>query len=490
MNEIVSVPKAEPIKADRSRQTVITSPEYAEFLPAAMELSMGPPPRIVPVLIGTIMAAIVVALIWSSLAWLDVFTSAAGRVRSTETAGVVQSLEAGRVTKILTSNGAAVKAGDILVRLDEVSVATALDAASAGRSSWIAEVERRAAAYRSVASGSRDLPEVQFDETIPANVKRRETEALSTEFKALMSAVSAKRTEEQEVEARYQRFTEVQAVKQRLMDILSQRVHMQENLKSSGAGSSAELLSMLDAQARVEADLADTSAQLVEIAASIRNLKEQQTQAIAGFLSEQSKGIQTAERQVEQLDQEIRKQQDRMDHLALRAPIDGTVQQLAVTSPGQIVNTGQPLMVVVPARAKLIVEALVPSAEIGFVSEGDEVVVKADAFPFTRYGTFAGSVTSISDEAVTIGDAQGLQDPATIASGKSTNMSNGIPTVNGLFYIARIDLENDELRAGAHALKLEAGMTVRAEIKTDSRRVIDYVLSPVKEVLAESGHEK
>ncbi len=451
---------------------------------------MSPPPRVVPILIAAIMGAILVALIWSSLAWLDVFTNAAGRVRSTEAAGVVQSLEAGRITEIRTENGAHVKAGDVLLRLDEVAVSTALDAARSGRASYLAEVERRTAAYKAVSEGRQDVPEVRFDPSIPVTVIRRETEALTTELRALATALSAKHSEEQEAEARHARFVEVKAVKQRLIDILAERVKMQEALQSSGAGSKAELLSMKDARVRVEADLADTSAQLVEIDASIRNLKEQQAQSVASFLSDQSKGIQAVERQVEQLDQEIRKQKDRMDHLALTAPIDGRVQQLAVTSAGQVVNPGQPLMIIVPERARLIVEALVPSAEIGFVAEGDTVVVKADAFPFTRYGTFSGKVASISEEAVTIRDAQGLQDPASIASGQAASLPSGVPTVNGLFYIARIALDSDELKTTSHPLKLEAGMTVRAEIKTESRRVIDYILSPVREVLDEAGHEK
>ena len=240
----------------------------------------------------------------------------------------------------------------------------------------------------------------------------------------------------------------------------------------------------------MEADLADTSAQLAEIEASILNLREQQTQAVAAFLAEQSKGIQAAERQVEQIDQEIVKQQDRMDHLALRAPIAGTVQQLAVTSVGQVVNPGQPLLVIVPEKADLIVEALVPSQEIGFVAEGDDVVVKADAFPFTRYGAFEGKVADISKDALTIRDAQGLQDVTATVTGQSNTGQAGTPAVTGLFYIARIKLDATELKRNGHALRLEPGMTVRAEIKTESRRVIDYLLSPVTQVLDESGHEK
>ena len=488
MNEIASIKPA--AATSQPKKTAPPRPDYAEFLPAAMEISVAPPPRVVPGLILTMAAAIAAALVWSSLSWLDVYTNAAGRVRSTVPATAIQPLEAGRVSEIRVENGSSVKAGDILVRLDAVAVAAALDAARSGRASWAAEVARRRAAYRSVTADALSLPAIGFEPDLSDAVKTRETEALQSDLNTLKSTLSAKRSEEQEANARRRRFIEVKTVKARLLAILSERVRMQESLQASGAGSKAELLAMQDQRPRVAADLADTSAQLAEIEASILNLREQQTQAVAAFLAEQSKGIQAAERQVEQIDQEIVKQQDRMDHLALRAPIAGTVQQLAVTSVGQVVNPGQPLLVIVPEKADLIVEALVPSQEIGFVAEGDDVVVKADAFPFTRYGAFEGKVADISKDALTIRDAQGLQDVTATVTGQSNTGQAGTPAVTGLFYIARIKLDATELKRNGHALRLEPGMTVRAEIKTESRRVIDYLLSPVTQVLDESGHEK
>jgi hemolysin D len=224
--------------------------------------------------------------------------------------------------------------------------------------------------------------------------------------------------------------------------------------------------------------------------ASLRTIEKKTAQTIAAFLSEQAKGIQVAERQIEQLDQEIIRQKDRRRHLTLRAPITGTVQQLAVASTGQVVNPGQPLMIIVPSHAERIVEALVPSSEIGFVGVGDPVVVKADAFPFTRYGTFAGTVIALSDDAVTIRDAASLQDPGSVATGQASQQPSGIPAVAGLYFVAQVELQSPEITINNRVLRLEPGMTVRVEIHTESRSVIDYVLSPVSQVLKESGHER
>lgn len=147
-------------------------------------------------------------------------------------------------------------------------------------------------------------------------------------------------------------------------------------------------------------------------------------------------------------------------------------------------------MVIVPEGVELVVDALIPSSDIGFVREGQPVTLKADAYPFTRYGTFSGKVVSLSDEAVTADNAMALQDPTAKAAGQVNAASGGLPQVTNLFFVARIALDSPELDIGGGRLRLEPGMTVRAEIETETRRIIDYVLSPVTAVLDEAGHER
>ena len=87
-------------------------------------------------------------------------------------------------------------------------------------------------------------------------------------------------------------------------------------------------------------------------------------------------------------------------------------------------------------------------------------------------------------------DAMALQDASAKAAGQVNAASGGLPQVSNLFFIARIELDNPELEIGGGRLALEPGMTVRAEIETETRRIIDYVLSPVTAVLDEAGHER
>lgn len=465
------------------------SARYVEFLPAAVEISARPTPKAVIGLIGIIFAATAAAIAWSAIARLDEFTNAVGRVRTSAPAALLQPVEAGSVVQIAVENGQRVSAGQTLLVLDDKAVRTEHAATTVALDAWKAERSRRKAAIEAAISGQRPV-DITFDQTIPTDVADRERASLRASLAALDAAVAAKTAETQEAHARRVRAEGVKAVREKLMAVLTERQGMQEKLLDSAAGSRAAVLGINDQLFRVEADLVDTATQLAEIDASVERISREKRQLIEQFLDEETRGIQAAERQIEQLEKQAEGLNDRLAHFVIKAPIDGVVQQLAVTSPGQVVATGQSIAVVVPEGGPLQVEALLPSADVGFVAIGDEAVIKADAFPFTRYGTFSGRITAISDEAVAAAKVLAMQDPSESGRGEGIGQPTGIPDVAGLHYILKIAPDDPKLTSTGRALSLQPGMTVRVEIKTESRSVLSFLMSPLAETLANSGHER
>ncbi|MBP5790024.1 MAG: HlyD family efflux transporter periplasmic adaptor subunit, partial [Neisseriaceae bacterium] len=132
---------------------------------------------------------------------------------------------------------------------------------------------------------------------------------------------------------------------------------------------------------------------------------------------------------------------------------------------GGVVTAAQPIMVIVPDEDKLEVEAMVLNKDIGFVKAGQKVAIKVESFPYTRYGYINGTVKSISFDAI---ENEQL----------------------GLVYAAKIEPERDFLNIDGAKIKLTAGMNVTGEIKTGKRRVIDYLLSPLKTKVDESLKER
>jgi hemolysin D len=151
--------------------------------------------------------------------------------------------------------------------------------------------------------------------------------------------------------------------------------------------------------------------------------------------------------------------------LKLTSPVDGTVQQLLVHTVGGVVPGAQPLMIIVPKEDKIEVEAMLENRDVGFVEKGQKAAVKIDAFEFTKYGVIPGRVTHISSDAI--------KDEK-----------------RGLLYSVLIELDKPYIVVNGHKTPLNPGMSVRADIKTGSRRIVEYFLSPLLQHKKESLHER
>ena len=169
----------------------------------------------------------------------------------------------------------------------------------------------------------------------------------------------------------------------------------------------------------------------------------------------------------------------------LISPVDGVVQQLAVHTVGGVVTPAQSLLVVVPVDTYLEIEAAVSNRDIGFVRVGQEAEIKVDTFNFTRYGLLHGHVLSISRDAI-------ARDQPQDRSGNKApgpESSPGEPKGQELVYAARVSLDRTQMQVEGNLVNISPGMAVTVEIKTGSRKIISYLLSPLvrhrQEVLRE-----
>jgi hemolysin D len=162
------------------------------------------------------------------------------------------------------------------------------------------------------------------------------------------------------------------------------------------------------------------------------------------------------------------------------------VQQLAVNTVG-VVTPAQALLVVVPADSHLEIEAMVSNRDIGFVHVGQEVEIKVDTFNFTRYGLLHGSIISLSQDAIT---RDKPPDKSTDTALGGATASTSEPKGQELLYAARVSLDRTQMQVEENLVNLSAGMAVTVEIKTGSRAVIGYLLSPLLRYKQESLRER
>ncbi len=195
-----------------------------------------------------------------------------------------------------------------------------------------------------------------------------------------------------------------------------------------------------------------------------------------------------AERKAQDIAQQFAKATAKLQRTKLFAPISGIVQQVAVTTVGQVVTTGQRLMVIVPSEGPLQVEVYMSNADIGFVKVGQDATVKVDAFPFTRYGALHGVVTRIASDAIDEQEARRAESNATNLA-NSANMPASATPPSFVFPVT-ISLKETAFRVDGAVMPLTPGMTATAEVKTDDRRVIDYLFSPLAKTASEAMRER
>lgn len=421
-----------------------------EFLPAALEIQQTPPSPAGRAILWTIVAMVAVALVWSTLSYVDIIAVAPGKIVPSSRVKVIQPVAIGRVRAIHVTDGQSVTAGERLIELDP----TLADADSARLRSAVQASELELARLRAfadwLATGRRPSPasallEQQIAEhrskiaSVDQSLERRRADAQSTE--------------------------QVLEKLRRTLPLVTQRTESLAKLAESNLVARNSYLELEQQRIEAEQDLNAQQAQLRSIRAAIEELSEQRNAQIAEARRTTLAAIEELETRLAGQSQESVKADEIAGQQVLFAPVDGVVQQLTVHTIGGVVTPAETLMVIVPKGQALEVEARVPNKDIGFVREGQPATVKIEAFPFTRYGTVAGTVVNVSRDAV--------------ADDKL-----------GLFYVARVRVAQASLRVDGVDTPLSPGMAVSAEVATGHRRLLEYFLSPVIQSVSESAHER
>lgn len=448
-----------------SLDTTPRLPHEAQFLPAALALQetpVHPAPRYLQWLIMTLAT---LAVLWAVLGQVDVVATANGRIVPSGRSKVIQPHEVAVVKAIHVIDGQAVKAGDLLVELDPSQ--TSADVERLGSDLLASQVDAVRAQAMLDAIDSQHAPTDVSAQLPQASVEQQQAANLwlQGQYQELRSGLA------QQEAVIAQRRAEIQAARQsaskleQMLPITRRITSDYARLAEQGLVPKHHYLNKQQEQMEQERQLAEQQSRILELSSARQAAQQQRETTLAQNRRAMLDLLHQSEQKAAALQQELHKA-ERLDSLTrLTAPVDGTVQQLAIHTAGGVVTEAQPLMVLVPRDQPIEIEAQLENKDIGFVHPGQDVAVKIEAFNFTKYGVLHGKVLSLSEDAI--------EDEK-----------------RGLLYSLRIELNQNHIRAGSEDLPLTPGMAVRAEIKTDRQRVIDYFLSPLKRYVDESIEER
>lgn len=463
-----------------------------EFLPAALEILETPPaPKRVAVML-TICGFVAAALAWSFIGKLDVHATAWGKIEASGRSKLIQPLETGKIAEIAVADGAQVKAGDLLVALEDAEAKADFAAAREARDAARAEAQRRNAvidAAQAMARGEPVAARPTFDALTPERLRRREQAVFEADAALLADILTNNQRQVAQREATLRKLDA--SIEQQSITIANakDRVDVRESSIALNVGTKINLFDAREALQRAQTQIASDRGQIAETRAAIEELGSQRAKLVSQFVADNETRLAEAQRKAEDYAQQTAKAEAKLSRTRLVAPIDGVVLQLGVTTIGQVVTTGQQLMTIAPVDGSLQVEVFVSNIDIGFVRVGQVAEVKVDAFPFTRFGLAHATVSRIAADAIDEQEAKRrLANVAPSAQGAGGGAGPG--QQQSFVFPVTLTLEKRTLDVYGRPTALVPGMTVTAEIKTDKRRVIDYLLSPIAKMSAEAMRER
>ena len=359
-----------------------------------------------------LMLGLLLALIgWASLARVDKITRAEGRVVPDGREQIVASLEGGILRELFVREGMQVEAGQELARLDPKRFEAQQAEGEAKRFALLVTAARLEAEY-----SGRPLSFPEEASKVP-RVVQAETEAYSARMRLL---------------------NESNASNHRGIALLRRELGIAEAMAAKG------LMSELD---------------VMRLQRQVNELRLQSEERVNRFRQEASLELVRARTELAQLNEQLVVRQDLLERTVLKSPVRGLVKNIRMNTLGGVVAPGAPMMEIVPLGPRVLVEARVKPADIGFIRVGQEVQVRLSAYDFTTYGGLQGKIEYISPDA--LGDLE--------RSGSA----------DATYYRALILADRSTLKSAGETLAVLPGMTATIDVRTGERTVMGFLLRPM-----------
>ena len=360
-------------------------------------------------------------LVWANWAELDQITRASGQVIASSRNQVIQAADGGVLAALPVREGAQVKRGELLARFDKAR-SEASYRESAAKSAALKAVVARLNAE--IVGGEPKFPPglgayPEFAITQLALFRKRQA-ALKEEISALEQSKA----------------------------LIAAELEMNLPLVKTGDVSRSEVLKL--------------QRQAAEVQGQITNRNNKYLQDIQADLAKAQEDLAGTEQVMVQ-----RKEQ--LNTTEIRAPMDGVVRNVRLTTLGGVARPGEEIMQIVPLNDDMVIEVKVKPADIAFVRPGLPASVKLDAYDYTIYGALQGEVTYISAD----------------------TLSEDVRTNEQPYYRVQIRTRVQNLMgSNRQRIDIQPGMTATVEIKTGSNTVLRFLTKPITKTLGESMLER
>ena len=392
---------------------------------------------------------LVSAFAWMFLSELDEVAVANGEVIPQGQVKLIQHLEGGIVTEILTKEGHRVGKGERLMQLRL--------GADRVRSS---EIELQVAGLII----KRDRLQAELDKqtfSLPDNVASKVKKIFQKEILTFENRKQQIKGKIRILDAKArQKILEIKELESRVkgrtnsLVFALKRLQISKGLEKDSLATKMEVLDLENEYEQLKSEIAELKASLQKAKEAHTEAKQRSKAHTLDFNREVSEELGRVEIALAQTREQLQTASELVKQTALHSPIDGIVKNLRQHTIGGVVQPGEAIMEIVPVRDTLIIETKLSPIDVGYVGVGQKADVKILTYDFLRYGSLNGIVKNV-------------------AADTSTDFK-GEP-----YFRVEIETDRNYLGKDVGSLPITPGMQAEINIKTGKRSVFDYLMSPV-----------
>jgi HlyD family secretion protein len=467
--QLLPRPSSKAISTAQDDRLDPTLPAILEFQSPSSAIINLPMPRVARGFAWTFTSMIAVLLLLSGVIRVDRVVTAPGLVVARSPTIVVQPLETSILRSIEVHPGDVVHAGEVLARLDPTfaqadmgALVAQVSTLQAQVSRMQAEMENRPFTYTGLEPNMTLQAAIYRERQAEFNFKLENYQEKADSLSATIARAHA----------------DIAAFTERLVYAKSLE-SMRKELEHLNVGSKINTLSAMDTRAQMADSLANAQQQAAGGQRDLAALIAERNGYIQSWHSDIADKLTDALGKLSDARESLNKAQLRRQLVELRAERDGTVMSVGKVSVGSVLQAGQQLLTVVPTDAPLEVEANIAGNDDGYIHVGDPVDIKFNTFPYTQYGLAHGVVRIISPNSFSAQDEERNPTGSVPMSGQSA----------GVFYRARITLDQIQLHGTPFGFHLVPGMPVSADIRVGKHTVLRYLMGRTIPLVTEGMRE-
>ncbi|MGG7533934.1 HlyD family type I secretion periplasmic adaptor subunit [Rhizobium sp. NLR8a] len=436
-------------------------------------LPVSPPPEPVPLrLTGLTFTGFAIMFLffgmaggWATLAPLDSAAVAPGLVKVAGDRKLIQHLEGGIIAGLTAANGDIVRAGKVLLQLDDTQAKARLDLVQ----NRIATREVLAARLRAERDGK---AEIEFDPALLANPSKSAKDAVAAQ-RDVFSAKHHNLKDEREILSQRRRQTEEEitglqeliVTEDKQIEVFEGETRDLESLVKRGLVTRERWLLLRRQQREVEGERATNVAAIARAKSAMAEIDMQIVNLNTLQLNEAVEELSKVEAELFDLRQEERSAKDVLARTSVVAPVDGIIMDLKVHTAGGVVKPGETLMTIVPMGQQLVIEAMVRPEDVETIAPGQPARVSFPAFARYNLPPLDGVVEIVSAD-------------------RMVEERSGAP-----YFAATVVIDQSEL-AKLDGRKLLPGMSSETMIRTGARTVLSYLAEPITQNFRRAMREK